>query len=205
MLFISPALAINGIINQDLQLNLFSESWGLLFTLFFFIMIFDLREFLEWKRVETKVSKRIGREINLIFMNLKDLCKVSTGLQGNSPDLESWKELCNRQLEQMTKQEIVLEFGKELLEKGELAKDYAPFIQSRNNGLSIVEGKYLRFLSPEIQESLMEIEQELDEIYFTLNWSALSGANDYKKLSKSISEIMKQIVKIRENGIDIGF
>jgi hypothetical protein len=205
MFLILPTLTINKIINQDLQWNFFSELLGILFTLFFFIMILDLRDFFEWKRVKTRVNNSIGREINFIFMNLKELCKVTKGLQGDSPDLEKWKELCNKQLEQMTKQEIVLEFGRELLEKSELATSYASLIQARNNSLSIVEGKYLKFLSSEVQEALMNIEQELDEIYFTLNWSAVFDARNYEKLSKSINKIMKQIVKIRENGIDIGF
>ena len=205
MLVVFPVLKSTGIINQDLTLNLFSETWGLLFTLLFFVILFEVREFLEWKKVETKVNKRIGREIYRIFVELSQLCEVNKQVSGADYNLSALKDLWKRQLEQLTTKEVVLEFGKELLGKAELAKSYASLIESLSNALSGVEAKYLKYFGSNLQSSLIDIEEELDRIHFVLKKAEIFGSKDEDTLRKSIQKIMEEIVKIRDNKIDIGF
>ncbi len=81
---------------EELSGNFLAEVFGLLFTLTIFMMILDLREILEWKSVEKRVKKRLGRQINAIFLELTHLCKFDRVLIGdrlyNDRELEKVKE-----------------------------------------------------------------------------------------------------------------
>ena len=75
--FLFPSMIDQRLFLSDYGLNLMSECWGLLFTLIFFVGIFDLRELLEWKGVEKKVNERIGRQIKSLYQHL-----VYQGIEG---------------------------------------------------------------------------------------------------------------------------
>lgn len=204
--YVFPTLLAYGLIEADLNLNLFSETWGLLFTLLFFVMLFELRDILEWKKVESKVKWRISWEIYPLFADILSLCEVETLLHGDDWDLDAWKDLQKRQLEQLRKGKIVLSvFGKQLLEDSKVAEGYASVLTTRKNNLSNFEIKYYRFFSSEVQCSLMDIQVEIERILMELLRSEYFGTKDADRLTKSIEKIITEIANLKENGIGIGF
>ena len=192
-----PNLLANGIIDRDLNLNLFSETWGLLFTLLFFVMLFELKDILEWKKVESRVKWRIGWEIYALFGNISTLCEVDTHTHGGVPNLSAWKDSQKRQLEQLSKGKVVLGYGKELLENSKLIEGYASIVATRKNALSGLEDKYFRFLNSEVQCSLMDIQIELERLYNGLKRIELFDIKDENVLTEPIEKIISEIAKIR--------
>lgn len=180
---------------------------GLLFTLAILTVFFDLREELEWKEVEDRVKKRIGSEIFSLFTMLRDFCEVDRSLVGDIHDRETWKEQERKQLRQMTDKVVPNEsMVSDLLEKKDLALNYASLVDSNRIRISEIEGKYGRFLNPKLRAPLMDIQDCLEDLRFELKLGSVGSA---EKLSESLSTIIEKIVKeinnIRENGIDIGF
>lgn len=196
-------MALNG---HDMATNLIAEIFGLFFTLVVFMMFFDFRERIEWKSVEAKVKRRIGRQIHVIFTELLFLCDVEMVLVGDPSSDEAWKKLSQRQLDILTSAKIKInESAKELWEKRDLASNLASIFDSRRAYLSEVEGKYLKFLDSELQSSLMDIQDYLERLRLELRVMRAKKEYFYESLSILIGKIMKEIAQTRKSGIDIGF
>ncbi len=205
MFVVFPILLAYGIINQDLNLNLFSETWGLLFTLLFFVMLFELNSVLEWKKVENRVKWRIGWEIYGIFDNILNLCEVKTTTGDTGKDVSAWKDAKKRQLEEVTKGKIVLsEFGMDVLEDSTIVKNYAEGLTARKNNLSNFELKYYRFFSSDVQCSLMDIQIEIEKILMEIWRSQFLKTKDRDRITNSAEKIMTEIANLSENGIGVG-
>lgn len=193
-------------LGNDMAARFLPTLFGLMFTLIIFTIFFDLREDLEWKKVEDRVKRRIGKQIHGIFVELSNLCEVQRVLFGAdiSSD-EAWRELNRKQLKQMAEKVKLTDLAKELGEKPDLALSYATLVELRRTCLSEIEGKYIRFLNPTLRASLMGIQDYLEDLRFEFKVPGGNREALEKNLSTIIEKIMKEIITIRENGIDIGF
>jgi len=181
------------------------EVCGWLVTLLIFTVFFDLREQLEWKSVENRVKKRIGKQIHGVFVELAHLCDVESALVADVLNDEAWKDLSRRQLKQLLSEVKLNDGVKELWENRDLASSLASFFDSKRARLSEIEGKYFKFLNSELRASLMDIQDFLEDLRFELRVVSAKQETFYRGLSSVIGKIVKEIAKIREKGIDIGF
>jgi len=180
--------------------------FGLMFTLVIFTIFFDLREKLEWKKVEDRVKRRIGMRIHGIFVELSNLCDVDLVLEGDDIFSDkAWRELQRKQLKQMTEKVKLNETAKKLWKERKLAFSYATLFDSRRARLSEIESTYIRFLNPTLAASIMDIQDYLENLHFELTFPHSKIEIFEERLSTIIEKIVKEIVTIRENGIDIGF
>ena len=203
MLAVFPLFKMWGIIGEDLYLNLFSESWGLLFTLLFFVALFELRDFLERKKVESKVNKRFGKEIGSIFVVLSNLAEVNKPLSFCPPQLYTWKEWYKLRLEQLTENDIILGNGK-LVENERVAKDYSRMLETCYKDFSEIGIKYFEFCSSELQSSVIDIESSLETIHYMLNVGFYYKGSE-RSLIESMGRLLKEIKRVRDIGVDMGF
>ena len=188
--------------------NLFSEITGLFFTLIIFIVLLEFREVLEWKAVEDRVKKRIGRGIYEIFFDLLTLCEVERR-HGEFLTEENWRMLREKQLNILSSGKVkLLDFYRDLdvWRKEDFASKLASILDSRRAYLSAIEGKYLKFLRSDLQASLMDIQDYLHDFNGELRIGlTLKGERFFDSISDLIWKIMVEIAKIREQNIDIGF
>jgi len=207
MYVILPNWILIGIVSPDLALDIHSEAWGLMFTLAFFVILFDLRENVEWRSVKDRVKKRIGKQIHAIFVELSNLCEVERVLFGESiHDEKAWKKLKEKQLNTLVSGKVQLNASvKELWENREISSSLATFIDSRRALLTDIEGRYFKFLDSELQSSLMDIEDYLHSLSIELRIIRAKEENFYKAISDLIGKTAKEIAKIREMKIDMGF
>jgi cell division protein FtsB len=194
-------------LGNDLAARFLPTLCGLLVTFGIFTVFFDIREQREWKEVEDRVKKRIGSEIFSLFTMLRDFCEVDRSLVGDIHNRETWKESERKQLKQMTEKVTLIEpLVEDLLEKKDLALNYASMFDSIRTRISEIEGKYGRFLNPKLRAALMDIQDYLDDLRFELKLGSIGNAEKlHQSLSTLIEKIVKEINNIRESGIDIGF
>jgi hypothetical protein len=195
-------------LGNDLAARFLPTLCGLLVTFGIFTVFFDVREELEWKEVEDRVKKRIGSEIFTLFKLLTDFCEVDKSLaSADRANIEKLKELERKQLEQMTGKVVLIEtLLSDLLEKKDLAANFASLFDSIRIRISEIEGKYGRFLNPKLRVPLMDIQDCLDELRFELKLGSVGSAERlHQSLSTIIEKIIKEINNVRGNGIDIGF
>jgi len=197
----------NALGGHDMAANFIVEIFGLFFTLVAFMIFFDLRESLKWKAIEAKVKRRIGRQVRTIFTELTILCEVESVIKGTRiHDGEAWNDLSRRQLNQLVSSQVSLsKLGKELLDDSDQRHNLRSFLDSRRIYLSDLEGKYLRFLSSELQESLMDMQDSLEKLCFEMKVRRTKADAFHKAITDLIAEIMSQIARARKHGLDIGF
>lgn len=198
LLFLIYPIAKSG---DELAGNFLAEMWGLYFALGFFVMLFELRERLEWKSVENRVEKRIGKQIRGLFAELSILCKIE---RAHVDPLSKKKqaELVERQLDTLASEniEFTLEAKKELL-KEDLRRSYERFLDSRANNLVRIEERYSRFLDSEVQTSLMDIQDYLDGLSLEFRIRHIRDEDFFKSVSYWIGKIMREISKLKRKGL----
>jgi hypothetical protein len=200
-------LSLYGVwLGNDLAKRFLPTLCGLLVTFGIFTVFFDIREEREWKKVEDRIKKRIGSQIFDLFTMLTYFFEVDRVMFGDFNDRETWKNLERKQLKQMTeKVPLNDDLLKDLLEKRNLAMDYATTFDSIRIRISEDESKYGRFLNPKLRASLMDIQTSLERLRFELKFTIGSIEKLHQSLSPVFEEIVTQINNIRESGIDIGF
>jgi hypothetical protein len=172
---------------------------GLIFTLGIFYIFFDLREEREWKAVSWRVKKRIGTHLQTVFTNLVVLCEVESVLT-NEQSEEDWKQLSKRQLDDLASKDIKLTDTWKGIIDG--LPSYLKTLESR---LGEIEGRYGKFLGSKIQISLMDTEEYLHRLSFELEFSLGKEKEREMRISELVQRTMKEIAKLRESGINIGF
>jgi len=193
-------------LGNDMAARFLPTLIGLIVTLVIFTIFFDLREDLEWKKVEDRVKRRIGIQVHGIFIELSNFCEVDRVIVGEHAFTdEAWRDLNRKQLKQMTEKVKLNDMAKEVWKKRDLALSYATLFDSRRARLSEIEGKYIRFLNPTLRASLMDIQDYLEDLRFEFRVGSAKEETFEKALAPIIEKIMKEIVQIRESGIDIGF
>ncbi len=186
-------------LGNDMATRFLPTIVGLMVTVVIFYTFFDWREDLEWKEVEDRVRKRIGREIFSLFTMLTGFCKVDRNLVGDADNIETRKELHCRQLKQMTEKVVLNEIMVAEFLSG-INRFYPSLFESNRNRLSQIEDKYGRFLNPKLKASLMDIQEFIEDFGFEMKPSYAK-----ETIKTLIEKIAKEIDSIRDSGIDIGF
>jgi len=185
---------------NDIAANFVAELLGLLITLAVFVMFFEWREKLEWKSVEGRVKQRISRQIRGLFADLSILCDVERVLFGPFSD-ERFEELADKQLNTLASGDVLLhdEARKSLREK-DFRLQYARLAESRETSLGQIEDKYSKFLDSEIQTSLMDIQDHLQNLNLEFRIRHTREEDFFKSISYSIGQIMKEIQSLKRKG-----
>jgi len=196
-----PYYVQKNVFSPDIGVNFHSEAWGLLFTLLIFIVLFDLREWLDWKSVEDRVRERIRRQILGLFAELSIFCKID---REHFDPLSEKKQAdsIEKQLNILTSERIELtnEAKRDLLEV-DLRRNWEWVLDSRRKNLSQIEQKYLRFLNSEIQASLMDIQDYLDSLCLQFRLRHTKEEDFFESFSSWTGKIMKEILKLKRKGI----
>ncbi len=202
MFIIFPSLKLNGIINEDLALNLFSETWGLLFTLLFFVVIIELKDFFEWKPVRARIMRRIGNQLFDIIWDIDMLIDAENDSTMEGIENVDFNKLTKKKLDALVQGnfKVTLQFGDQVITT-KLSQKY----EAREAVINNIISRYGKYLLSEIHSSLMDIEEYLGQVSFELGVKPLVIKN-YKgeKLPELLKKIGLEIERLRKNGIDIG-
>jgi len=181
--------------------NFVSEIWGLFFTLGIFIVILEFREWLEWKSVEDRVKKRIGRQIRMLFAELSIFCEVER-VHFDPHSKEKRIKLIEKQLNTLASEKIrfTKEANEDLLKK-DLRLRYERLLDSKRNNLGRIEERYSKFLGSEVRASLMDIQEYLDGLSLELRVRHIKNTVFFESISNLVGKIMKEILKLKRKGI----
>ena len=206
---IFPVLINQGVFSQGFGENLSSEFIGLLVTLFLFVVIIEARDVLAWKKVEKRVKERIGRQMKFLFNTFIDTYGTNPPRGITGPlDVDVYRksliELKNKILEDPEKFELSSR-GHAFVTSDDFMLLNAPYIEARRIILSDLEGKYWRFLNPEIQTSLMNIQEELEALIIEFQKPFKNNVEKCKLVENIMRKIIQEIKILKDKGIDIVF
>lgn len=201
VLLILTTLSLYGIsLGYDIALRFLPTLGGLWFTLGIFYVFFDVRERLEWKSVETKVMKGIEGEIDSIFIELSLMCEVNMVFFGEAGMTE--EAIKKRNEDELARLATNLELNQhtvdEIFEKGRegLASELASYFDKHRILLSEIEMKYSKFLNPQLQTALMEIQEYLGCLRRELRVMPMKKERFHKDLSEIIGKILKAMNEV---------
>lgn len=167
---ILPFWVLNETITNEQAYNLYSESWGLIFTIILLILVLDLRESIKWRSVKSKVYNRISIQLSGIFSEFVNLCECIIG--GAKAPNESMDDFLRRlqrtQLEELNRRIELNDIAKKHLPEGA----FADLFDARKQYLSNIEMKYFNFLDSEVVLSLMEIQDNLNQLSMSIRIQA---------------------------------
>jgi len=190
-----PYLEYRGIISEDLSRNLFSEAFGIFFTLFFLITVFELREEFRWRKVEEKVMGRIGIQLRELFIYMTRLVEFTW----STNPYEILNELHKKETLTFSKE------GKKLL----VRQNFMNFLQTSKQSLNNLEKGYFRFLNADLALSLIEIQSRLERFIYEVTAYKIPSIEKHvskefkeKEICETIHSIINEIHKIRETEMD---
>lgn len=186
-----------GIVFEDLALNLYSEIFGLLFTLIAFVGVLEIRERLEWKKIKKKVMKRIGRQIQAIFSAITDLCVIDFPIE--TFESNTYRE---EELEALLTKKIIL---RDSWKEKERSLVFAHIFESHWKAIGIIDSRHGKYLSPEVQCSLLDIEDSLHKVLFEFYATDFIEKDREEIIITEFKKIVKEIDYLRKNGIDTEF
>lgn len=172
---------------------------GLFVTLVIFWIFFDIREKLEWKTTKEKIMNRIGRQLHGVFQNVSLLCEVDVQFDFEQDD---YKRYDAKKLQALIAKEIMIN---DALEKEETSRYYAQMFQGLEDALGEIERRHGNFLSPYLQNSLINLEENLHSLSFECLLTFGNKEDRKKFIVDAVGKIMKEIDEMRKNGIDVGF
>jgi hypothetical protein len=113
---------------------------------------------------------------------------------------EKRKKLVEEQLRRLASEEITftVEAKKDLVDE-DIRRSYERMLDSIRDSLERLEERH-RFLSSEVQDSLMEIEEYLEKLALEFRVPHIPDEGYLKSVSVLIGKIMKEILKLKENG-----
>ena len=199
--FVIPYFLTLKIIDANLAFNLISEIMGLFFTLGIFIVLLEYREWLVWRKISKKVINRIGRQLQSIFNIIADLCKViDVHFDHGAFDSKKYRE---GQLKGLVTKEIKL---KDSWKEKEVSLFFADRIERAWEAIGIIDTRHGKFLNPDLQCSLLDIEDSLHKISFDLHFTDANMGDREKFLKIELKKLSKELGKLRERKlVDIGF
>jgi len=205
-----------GLLSIDLGLNLMSEVFGILLTVFFITKILNWNEERLWKKVKIHVFDRLGEELHYIIIDLIYYLDLPNNLKvfGIGPKItEDLKRNFFERLKYVCMESAVSlnKAFKEMVQAG----GYKDLYARREKYLNNIETKYFRFLSPHILVPIMNIQKGLHSIdlRIRINQNRIqkrlspipSEEEFYENISKLIHLICNEICRLREAGIKIYF
>jgi hypothetical protein len=207
VLFIFPYLIQYNLIASDLGTNLISEFIGMLVTLVLFVIFLDVREKMEWKRVEKKVYDRIGKKMIQLLSTLMNYCMHPQRAISSESDRQQYEKSKKEIIEKIWNNPECLSLDSitRIYFKGPEGPERA--LLPYKDFLSLIEIKYLDHLDTNIQECLINLQDYLEN--FSNNLIEYRYA-DFKhevearvKVEKTIGKIILEIKKLSENGITV--
>jgi len=208
----------------DLGMDLLTSAIFTVFTIVFLTWVVNYREERQWKVIGRKIRERIGYRLFKIFSDisayfleiapnfLDDLEKKVQETGRLYEGIEREKAVASSLVKHYANTETVElgEFMKRFLKQRD--KDVARYLienfKRENDFLEHIVCEYSGFLPPYLMDSLMEIEDSLDEIINVLWVLSMSGAQsmiDKKKnesiLQSAIHEITKEINRLNEKNL----
>ena len=185
---------------NDIAANFLSEVFGLLFTLAIFIVILDFREWLEWKKVEDRVKRRIGILIRATFDTLSIFCTVES-VHYEPHSKEKQIELVEKQLNTLASKDFKFTQQAEnnLLDVN-IRRDFAKILDSRANRLGGIEERYSKLLGSEVRASLMDIQEYLDNLRIDFGSPHRQNEEYFDSVRALIRKIMVETQKLKKKG-----
>lgn len=194
----------------NIGLDLCINAGFTIFTIIFLNYLFDYREDTVWKRVKNQVYKRISKQFFGLFLDLSVFCKRNTVIRHSTAktEKENEEEFNNQfisELEELYKKTKLTDSGRNFLLKVDSEfMAYISLIKSREQSLSNIELKYSKFLSPELSESLMIVQDKLQSLSMNMRKKAskdfmftLSDEEYLKKVTNLLQDIFKEIYKVQ--------
>jgi hypothetical protein len=172
---------------------------GLLITLAIFYVFFDLREELEWKTVRDRVMRRIGNQLHGVFEDVSELCEVNVPFDFERDDFKKYPE---KKLNELVVKGIKLN---DLWKDEEKSLWFADRFDRLWDALGTIETRHEKFLSPTLQDSLLNIEESLHALSFECHATDFNEENRKHFIIVHVGKIVKEIDKLRKSGIDVGF
>lgn len=202
--------------SSDIINNLISELIGASIIILLFTIIIDVNEKRKWKRVENRVYNRLSSSLLFLYWHLETLCETVYDYQRNelnkNLDFEQISKL-NSQLDLddnsfegnnlkfLTKKENIrfTELGKKRL----LLKDeYIGIDPEICYKYGYTLDKYFSFLEPSLVDSILEIEDNLNNLFGKLWVIENMGVPDSKGCEvyfDAVKEILVNIFKEIKN------
>jgi hypothetical protein len=171
---------------------------GLLVTLFIFTVFFDVRDWLEWKPVKSRVLKMIANQLDAISGELLIMCDVNLVVSGKWTE-EGHKKRRDEELQRMANNtQVSQSVVDDLFTMKDMGGELATYFEKHRILLSEIEMKYTEFLDSQLQDGLMEIQENLGILRYALKVKYAKKERFHEDLSKIISKILKAIVKAKE-------
>jgi hypothetical protein len=189
-------------LTNEMALRFLPTFVGILFTFVSITLFFKVREYLEWKKVEDRVKRKIGRQLLTIFSNLEIMILVDDLYSKDYlEDIAKlgWSKRTEKQLNNVLNDKIAL---KPIWKDPKMCSQLSEFVEDREKILSEIEGKYGKFDS-QIQASLMDIEEYLHKLSFELTFYSADEEQKENTISELIKKITVEIQKLMKIGIKV--
>lgn len=161
---------------------------GLFITLIFFWIFFPYREESEWKPVEKAVFSRIQRINALLFGNILFYVKTGSEIQEKLwsipfPDTKKRNALAFDELCKLKESDVELDENMIMifLEDKEI---YLNFFRSQSLSLGEIEGRYSRFLKPNLRLAMIKTQEAIDNLQVLVDWRFTEKKFQNSKFSK---------------------
>jgi hypothetical protein len=200
LLFLIGLMTYFSTLDIDFALRFLPTLLGLLITFSIFIVFFDLREELEWKTVRDRVMRRIGRQLYGVFVNVSSVCEVDVAFDFETA--EDYKKYQSKQLTELVTKKLKINNA---YEKEDTSRVYGQLFENLENALEDSEARYEKFLSPYFQNSLLNLEENLNLLSFAYMGTIMKKEDRLNIITDNVSKIMKIINEMRKKGIDVGF
>jgi len=141
--------------------------------------------------------KRIGMQIQAIFIDISDLCVVDVPIEAFESNRYRQKEL-----EELLTNNIIL---RNSWKEKERSLSFAKRFESLWKGIGIIDSRHGKFLSSDIQCSLLDIEDSLHKLLFEFYVTDFDKDDREMFITTELKKIVKEIDYLRKNGIDVGF
>jgi len=213
-------------IHEGFGVNLLTDAIFMVFTIVFLTWVISFREARKWRIVGSKIRERIEYRLFKIFSDISAyfleptpqmLNDLEKGLQGTDrmdEGIEREKAIASSLVKYYASKETVElgEFVKAFFEQPN--KDVATYLiesfKRESDFLEHIVSEYSGFLPPDLMNSIMEIEDCLDEVINVLWVISMLGVQSPIDKKRSESELQSSIHKITKeidqlNEMRLGF
>jgi hypothetical protein len=191
-----------GVVEYNLGVNLFTSSIFMVFTIVLLGWLLNLREKREWKPIVSRMIERIRDCLNSLFTLLQNLCEIS----------ENKHETALMELAKADKILLRNDISEYLSRDGYDLEGYIGSMEEYSEILHDIRMEYLRFMDSKLMDSLIVIEDRCRDLAFNFKTLTRIEFGPYKDSEKAffedvisplVQEVIKEIQKIHESGIEI--
>ena len=199
--------------------NLTTEIIGAILIVYFIDYFLKKQDKEEWGKVGKYVLRSLGVEIRGLITDIMMFCETETSSAVSLPDTKPetmqkcLKENFYQRLDELHNKEEIRIKGSQ---KSNLLKENTlSLFESRRNKISNIEAKYLKFINPKIIKSLVEIQDELENMKIDVGIytkdkriRALFFSDEeaiYELIASRFKKIIDEAQNIKEQGMKIFF